>query len=165
MNEWNIESEEGWSAKLQELLQKAQTVGDTLDERMALSEQFVEFIINSHPNTDNIKRLDAIADKARKGVLLSAIEKRVAAISDRTGELALITKSFQETAAKAQAEARSIRLEKARGVVDSLEKTVKSIQVLSESLKGDDDVLLTQSLMDSVSTLTNLKTKVQEVSD
>jgi len=165
MSEWDITTEEGWSDKLGKLLEEADTVGDAVADRKALSRRFVQFILRSRPNTEAIKALDVIANEARRSVLISAIDDRVAAISDRTAELVLLTKGIEETTANAEKAAQSIRLENAQGAVDGLAQSVKSIKALAASMKDADDEQVRTSLENALKTLINLKKKVQAVAD
>ncbi len=64
MSEWdNIEGVEGWRKKLDELLREAETAekSQNIEDRLALSRRLTEFILESAPNTTEIKELDAIA--------------------------------------------------------------------------------------------------------
>ena len=166
MSEWdNIQGVEGWRKKLKDLLAEAEAISQNQDiqARLALSKRFVGFIINSHPSTEEIKVLDQIAEKARSGIMKSAIEDRLAAISERSGELARLTKEFQANAADAKASAASIRLTRAGEVVGTLTNTVKGLQELRGSLQAGTDAQLAQSIEKMITSIDGLQSEVKKI--
>ena len=163
MNEWdNIQGLDGWKMKLAELLREAETVAQKaeIEPRLTLNARLTEFIINSSPNTPEIMALDAIAEKARAGLMRSAIEERLEVISTGTGELARLTKEFQARAASADASAASIRLERARRVVDSLTESVRAVKEFRGVLESGKDDDLAKSLDRIVSSIQKLRSDI-----
>jgi len=164
MSEWdNIQGLDGWKMKLAELLREAETVAQKaeIEPRLALNARLTEFIINSSPNTPEITALDDIAEKARAGLMRSAIEERLEAISAGTGELARLTKEFLARAASAEASAASIRLERARHVVDSLTESVRAVKEFRDALGSGKDEELAKSLDRIVTSMQNLRGEIE----
>ena len=67
----NISGFDGWGTKLMALLEEAENLGAnaSVQDRLALSRRFRQFIVESQPNTDDIMELDAIA---KRRLLLSS---------------------------------------------------------------------------------------------
>lgn len=164
MSEWdNIEGLDGWSAKLEELLEEAEQAAQRpdLESRLVLNHRFTEFIVKSTPNTPEIVALDAIAEQTRAGLMRSTIEERLEAISARTAELARLTKKFRAQAEVAQASAASIRLERARRVVDSLTESIRALKDFRGMLEAGTEDDLTKSIERVVSSIQKLRSEVE----
>ena len=154
-----------WSQKLAELLKEAGAAAQQTDvtARFALSTRLTEFIINSQPNSPAIRKLDAIADQARQGLLHTIIEERLQAISAQTSELALLTKEFQAQTATNTASAASIRLERARHVVTALTDSVRTLAEFRTILETGRDDELARSLDRIISSIQKLRNEVEQI--
>lgn len=164
-----------WRAKLTDLLARARDIAQTgsLDERLALADELQDFIIDNpsavpeQPETAEFDEMDKIARKAHDGLLLDAINDRLATIMGQTAELAGLTKKIQgQTTANAQA-AKSILLEKARQVVAATNDAVTAIkalkiQVESQTIAGGGDLgALGDALNKALQSLQELRTEVE----
>jgi hypothetical protein len=140
MNEFKgIEGFDGWRTKLKSLLGEAKQIAfeDDLDPRLKMSDRLTAFILESRPNTTEIQNLDKIADETASALLFDSIEKRLAAITGRTGEFIRVTKEFDNQAEHNKEIAESIRLKKIIATVDSATETINSAKKLKESLKDN----------------------------
>jgi hypothetical protein len=140
MNEFNgIEGIEGWKTKLKSMLAEAKQISseDGLEPRLKMSERLTEFILESRPNTAEIQKLDRIAEESASALLLDSIEKRLNAITARTGEFIRLTKEFDTQAEQNKEIAESIRLKNIIATVDSATETINAAKKLKESLKDN----------------------------
>jgi hypothetical protein len=140
MNEFRgIEGIDGWSKKLNSMLAEAKQIAskEALGPRLKMSERLTDFILESRPNTPEIQMLDKIAETTAAALLADSIEKRLKAITSRTGEFIRLTKEFDAQAMKNEENAESIRLENIIATVDSATETVNAAKKLKESLKDN----------------------------
>jgi len=140
MNEFQgIEGIDGWRTKLNSLLDEAKQIasGDDLEPRLKMSERLTDFILESRPNTAEIQKLDKIAEETATALLLDSIEKRLEAITARTGEFIRLTKEFDSQAEQNKEIAESIRLKNIIATVNSATETVNAAMKLKESLKDN----------------------------
>ncbi len=139
----NITDLAGWRKKLDELLTTARTVAaqDDIDPRLEVSDRLTKFIVKNPPSTpgdpasSEYESMDRVAREASDGLLLATIQERVAAIVSRTTELASVRKKIDSRTAANKAEAASIRLEKARRVVDATTEAVAAMIDLKKDLE------------------------------
>lgn len=167
MSEWNnIDGVEGWSKKLGELLAEARNVGqdDDLDARLELNDRLMQFIIHSYPNTEEIKALDSVAAQTASALLLDSIDKRLSAISQRTGTYVQINKELRSAAEVNVAQAESIRLKGATDLIDSATKTIEAARTLKSSLTSKAaDKKLDQKIDGAVTAIEELRKSVAKV--
>lgn len=134
----------GWRAKLDELLAAARDAAqeDDLDVRLEMADRLTQFIIRNPPSVPEdpasaeYDEMDRIARESHDALLLDAIQQRVAAIMGRTAELATLRKKFDNQTSLNQQTAASIRLEKARKVVESTTAAVAAMMDLKRELEG-----------------------------
>jgi len=134
----------GWRAKLDELLADARAVAqnDDLDSRLEMADRLTQFIIRNPPTlpedpaSAEYEEMDRIARECHDALLLEAIQQRVVAIMGRTAELAALRKKFDAQTSANQQAAASIRLEKARRVVESTTAAVAAMMDLKKELDG-----------------------------
>jgi hypothetical protein len=139
----NIADLAGWRKKLDELLTAARTAAaqDDIDVRLEVSDRLTKFIVKNPPSipgdpaSSEYDAMDRIAREASDGLLLATIQQRVAAIVSRTTELAAIRKKIDSRTAANRDEAASIRLEKARRVVDATTEAVAAMTDLKKELE------------------------------
>jgi len=133
----------GWRAKLDELLADARHAAqqDDLDDRLKMADRLTQFIIRNPPTlpedpaSAEYEEMDRIARECHDALLLDAIQQRVATIMGRTAELAALRKKFDSQTAANQQAAASIRLEKARKVVESTTAAVAAMMDLKKELE------------------------------
>ena len=139
-----IKSLAGWRAKLEELLGAAREAAqqDDFDTRLEVADRLTQFIVCNppevpdDPETAEYTEMDRLAKEAHDGLLLASIQERVAAIMSRTAEFAALRKQIEAQAnANAQAAA-SIRLEKARKVVDATTNAVAAMMDLKKQVES-----------------------------
>lgn len=163
-----------WRDKLADLLDRARTVAQTgnLDARLALADELQAFIVDNppalpdQPETAEFDEMDRIARRAHDGLLLDAINDRIAAIMSQTAELAALAKKIQGQTAANLAAAKTIQLEKTRKVVSTVNDTVSAIQDLQTQLdslpgRADDLVELGKKLAKALQTLQDLRAAVE----
>ncbi|MEO7411906.1 MAG: hypothetical protein ABIZ81_00995 [Opitutaceae bacterium] len=163
-----------WRDKLGSLLEAAREVAQTtsLGERLALADKLQAFIIDNpasvadQPETAEFEEMDKIARAAHDGLLLDAINERVAIIMGQTAELAGLTKKIQGQTALNETAARALRFEKAQKVVSSTTATVIAIQELREQVEkqtiADADLVeLGKKLSKALETLQDLRAAVE----
>jgi hypothetical protein len=139
----NIQDLAGWRNKLDELLAAARDVAakDDIDARLEVSDRLTKFIIKNPPSTpsDPISSeydlMDRVAREASDALLLATIQERVASIVNRTTELATLRKKIDNRTAANRDETASIRLEKARRVVDATTQAVLAMTDLKKELE------------------------------
>jgi hypothetical protein len=132
----------GWRSKLDELLATARKEAqkDDLDARLAMADRLTEFIVRNppalpeDPASAEYDEMDRVAHECHDALLLAAVQQRVAAIMSRTAELAAIRKKFDNETTANQQSAASIRLEKARKVVESTTAAVSAMTDLKNEL-------------------------------
>lgn len=125
-----------WSGALQQILghSRAALLSGNVQERVAIQDLLLEFIEKS-PNRI-AGELDDIARKAMDDMLGKAMDEALANIAGRTADLALHAKAISEMAAAAESKSASIRLDKARQVIDSTTSAIVSLNELRQTL-GD----------------------------
>ncbi len=133
-----LEGVEEWRAKLMELLDAAEDAAEQEDwpPRREASKRLKQFILRSSPNTAEILALDRIATEARTDLLLATIDERLASIANRQAELVRLSKSMAEVTEASLESAASIRLERARRVVDSLTGTIERLREFKSTLEA-----------------------------
>jgi hypothetical protein len=105
-----------------------------------MADRLTQFIIRNPPTlpedpaSAEFEEMDRIARACHDALLLEAIQQRVAAIMGRTAELAVLRKKFDSQTAANQQAAASIRLEKARKVVESTTAAVAAMLDLKKDL-------------------------------
>jgi len=132
-----------WRAKLEELLSAARgaAAADDLDARLEIADRLTEFIIRNPPALAQdpaslaYEEMDRIAKEAHDGLLLASIQERVAAIAGRTAELARLTKEVESQVAENEKAAATLRLEKARRMVDATTGAIATMLDLKKELE------------------------------
>jgi len=164
MSEWTgITGYEGWRDKLSELLDEAARAAreSDIDRRFGVSDRLLMFMRKSYPNDESIRALDDIARQAAADLMMTTIEERLAAISQRTGQYLQLTKAFEARAAENEAAAASIRLEHVMNVIDSTTKTIESVRELKESLKDTaGDRKVAAMIDDTIEAIEKLRSRV-----
>lgn len=163
-----------WRDKLSALLESAREVAQTtsLVDRLALADELQAFIIDNppsvadQPETVEFEEMDKIARKAHDGLLLDAINDRVAIIMGQTAELAGLTKKIQGQAVVNEKVARALRFEKAQKVVSSTTAAAIAIKELKEQVEtqtfADADLVeLGKKLNKALETLQDLRAAVE----
>jgi hypothetical protein len=162
--DWDaVQGFEGWAAVLDELLQKAGRAaeGGSADDRRAAQDALDEFIDRS-PNAV-ARRLDDVARDAMRDLFLATVEERVGAIAQRTAALRGYVKDVQAAAEGARQDAATIRLLRVRGAVDSMTKTVQSLQDLRETLRSGAAAAQAGDVLAVIAKIETLVAQVQEV--
>jgi hypothetical protein len=164
MSEFNgITGFEGWSAKLKSLLEETKHIArqDDLDERLKMCDRLTDFILESRPDTPEIKELDRIANETATALLKQSIEERLMAIIARTGEYKRLTKEFETQAKENQVNAESIRLKSIIQTVDSATVMINSAKKLKDSLKKNASDKKVAALIDeTVVAIENLRSRI-----
>jgi hypothetical protein len=138
----NLRGLAAWRAKLDELLAAAGATAqkDDLEARLTIADRLTQFTINSppalasDPASAEYDEMDRIARKCRDALEDDAIEQRVAAITNRTAELAALRKKFESQTTANQQSAASIRLERVRRVLESTTAAVTAMGDLKKEL-------------------------------
>ncbi len=158
---------DGWQRKLQELLDAATQVAanDDLSQRLGVHRRLSDFIANSPDTIDGVGDLDIIARSAMRQLLLATVSERLGGISDRTADLALLTKQFSRAAADARTAASSIRLERAKRVVDGSTQLIADLSALRESVGQleDDPDKVAERIERVISAVQTLRTEVEKI--
>ena len=138
MNEFKgIEGVDGWRTKLKSLLDESKQIAleDDLEKRLKMSDRLTAFILESRPNTAEIQDLDKIADETASALLLNSIEKRLEAITARTGEFIRWAKEFDSQAELNKEISESIRFKNLVATIHSTTETINAAKKFKESLK------------------------------
>lgn len=133
----------GWRDKLDELLAEAKKAAqvDDLDQRLKVADRLTQFIVNNPPALPDdpasveYEEMDRVAKDAHDALLLATIQERVAGIMGRTAELAALRKKIESRIAANREAAASIRLEKARRVVESTTNAVAAMMELKKEIE------------------------------
>jgi hypothetical protein len=139
-----IKDHAGWKAKLKELLaaaEKASSKNDD-DDRLSVATRLNTFVLESAPNTDEIRALDELASEAARELSTAVVGTAVDRISRRTAALRSITKKLEAVSLQAEQATASIRLEKAHRVIDAFTEAVRAVDDLDTVLaEGTDEQL------------------------
>ena len=132
-----IEGIEGWRTKLLEILDAAEEVAEQEDwpPRREVSRRLKDFILKSSPNTADILELDRIAKETRSALLRTTIAERLESIANRQADLVRLTKSVSAITEENLQSAASIRLERARRVVNSMTTTISQLREFGTTLE------------------------------
>jgi hypothetical protein len=165
-----------WRDKLSALLERARGVAqtDSLADRLEVAEELQAFILDNppvlvaQPETLEFEEMDKIARQAHNGLLLDAINDRIAVIMGQTAELAGLTKKVQGQTAANEKAAKALRFEKAQKVVSSATQTVIAIKELAAQIETQpaeeaDIVDLEKKLSKALETLQELRAAVEAV--
>ncbi len=160
----NISGFDGWSTSLMALLEEAENLSAkaSVQDRLALSRRFRQFIVESHPNTDDIMELDAIAKEAASAVLKQGIEERLGTIAGRTAELTQLTKGVERRARQLETAAASIRLESATRAVNSLTDSVGKLKELLSDLQDQGAEDLRESVERAVTAILSIRNRIEQ---
>jgi hypothetical protein len=162
-----------WRDKLETLLARAEAAAsEPLSARLAIAKQLQAFILDNpatvddDPDTAVFTALDDIATQAHDALLLAALEERIAGIASRSAELAGLEKKISAQSAANEKAAKSIRLEKATQVVNSVTAAVNSIKDLKTAIEAnpsstEDFEALVKKLADAMATLQDVRAAVE----
>lgn len=163
-----------WRDKLSGLLEEARAVAQStsLGDRLALADELQAFIVDNppaleeQPETLEFEEMDRIARQAHDGLLLDAINDRVAIIMGQTAELAGLAKKIQGQTAANEKAAKSLRFEKAQNVISATTAAVIAIkdlkqQVENQTIADGDVAALLKKLEKALETLQDLRTTVE----
>jgi flagellin-specific chaperone FliS len=158
----NVTGFDGWSGALAGLLEAAQdaSAGDDLAKRTAVARRLGTYILKSPPGGD-FDALDDIAKQTAIDLLKQNMDERNQAIMKNVAELASLTKTLQAGARANLTAAGSIRLERARAVVDHATDTVRALTELRASLNEETDEELAKKLENLVRRLQDLRNLVE----
>ena len=137
-----------WRAKLEELLGEARraAVEDDVQARVKVSTRLSEFVIRNPPSSATTSdgadyaAMDRIASEAAEAVLLAVVEDRVRRIVGRTTELAVLRKRVDAQTATNASTASTLRLDKAKRVVEATTDVVSVMLDLKNELVDSEDV-------------------------
>jgi hypothetical protein len=131
-----LQTYEDWADTLKDLMDNARKALEKNESaaRGAAKRELITFIDES-PNW-LIRNLDDVAHEAIKDLGKADINEALAGLENRTVELIRLTKSVKSIAEDAEEVASSLRLEKARIVVDSSTNVVNAIKELRNELES-----------------------------
>lgn len=145
MSEWDgLKTFEDWQTKLDALLAEARQASVKNDDeaRLELCARLRMFVQKSRPNTPEVLELDHLASEAQQALSEQIAADAIGRIEARTTEILLLAKRVEQVARKAEADAASLRLERAHAAVDALTGAVRALNDFDEVLKdGTDDEL------------------------
>ena len=162
----NIEGFGGWSDALMKLLEEAEEVGEgaSVQDLLKISKRFRDFMRASHPNSEEIRALDAIAGRAATDVLDAGIAERIQSIAGRTTELLQLSKGVEARGQELNQAAASIRLEKATKVVNSLTKSVQALKELRPALENAGEFgEVASAVKDAVERIEKLRNELEQI--
>lgn len=162
--EWDgIEGVEGWRAKLESLLREAEALpaNANVQTRLKMNRRLTDFQLRSTPNSDDILELDAIAEAARAAVIKAGIDERLEGLAEGSAALARFTKQLRQRAASLEADARSLRFERADKAVQSLTDTIRTVRDLIDTLDAaaEDDLVKKSERL--ITTLQNFRSEIE----
>lgn len=140
--DWDeIHGFEAWAAVLAELIDAATLAFNNRDhdEKNAALAKLRDFI--GHSPNDVAAGLDEIALRAIAAIVAKSWDEGVAEMHARSAELARLTKQIGAITASGNEAAASIRLEKARRVVDRATETIQSMNALRKQLRQELDAI------------------------
>jgi len=165
--EWDgIEGVEGWRAKLESLLREAEALPANADvqTRLKMNRRLTDYQLRSTPNTDDILELDAIAESARAAVIKAGIDERLEGLAAGSAELARFSKQLRQRTSGLQADARSLRFERADKAVQALSESIRSIRDLIASLETSTEEELVKKSERLITTLQNFRSEIERPS-
>jgi hypothetical protein len=127
-----LQTYEDWAKVLRGILERAAQALQDAELRGTVKRDLITFVDES-PNW-LIRDLDDIAGDSIKDLAKADINEALASIEARTVDLIRLTKSVTSVKDQAQLDAKSLRLEKAKQVVDATTNTVNAIKELKSSL-------------------------------
>jgi hypothetical protein len=136
-----IEGVSAWRKKLKELLRDAEKAakGDNSSARRKQVKRLTYFVMNSRPNTEEIRMMDDIAAKVARDLSKQNMDERVASIIARTAEYAKLEKDVNAQAEINEETAKALRLEVARKTVGTLTEAMHLLKELRMSIKEGEE--------------------------
>lgn len=165
-----------WRSKLAELIERARASAETadFDARLELADELQHFIMDNppsipeQPETAEFEEMDKIARGVHDGLLLAAINERLAIIAGQTAEFAGLTKKIKAQSEANEKKAKSLRFEKTQRVLASVTETVVAIndlaQVVDEQTGSEEEMAaLAKQLAKTLAALQDLRALAEEV--
>ena len=165
MSQWSgLKTFEDWKKKLNELLDEGRKASAANDDeaRLKLCSQLRIFVTKSRPNTPEILELDGIASEAQQALSMQVASDAVGRIEARTTELILLAKHLEQVAEKVEADAASLRLEKARAAVDAITDAARALNDFDAVLLTGTDEELSGRLKEIVAALKKLRDTIEK---
>jgi hypothetical protein len=163
--DWDsLDTFDDWSGALDQILKQARAALQSSDEqqRADVQQSLADYIANS-PNRI-AAQLDVIARQTMDDLLNTAISDALANLAARSADLAMHAKTIADIADSADAKASSIRLAKARDVVDATTSTIQSLTGLRQTLgDGADDKVVADKIDKAVKAIHDLVPLVMRV--
>jgi hypothetical protein len=153
-----------WSGALGRILVQARITLQSGDvpQRAAVQQQLADYIANS-PNRI-AAQLDVIARQSMDDLLNTAVSEALTSIASRSADLAMHAKTMGDIAASVDKQAGSIRLDRAREVVDATTGTIQSLTGLRQTLSdGADDKVVADKIDKAVKAIHDLVPLVMRV--
>ena len=156
--DWDsLESFSDWSDTLNQLLKQVEAAlksGD-IAQRTAVQRLLSDFC--SHSPDRLAAQLDVIARQTMDDMLNKAIDEALSSIASRSADLAMHAKVISAVAESAERRAASIRLDKAKQVIDSTTSTIVSLTSLRQALgEGVDDKVVVARIDKAVKAIQDL---------
>lgn len=164
-----------WRAKFDELMAVARNAAanDDIDPRIAISARLTEFTIMNPtglPGSDEeaeYRAMDDAAQEAADAVLMDAVATRVQRIAARTSEVAGLRKNIESQTRSNTAAASSIRLDKAKRVIDTTTQLVSSLQDLRRDIidaaEDSSDADLSKRIETAIRSVQKLRQEIEAV--
>ena len=165
-----------WRSKLADLLEQARTSAEAtdFDARLELADELQHFIMENppsipeQPETAEFEEMDKIARSVHDGLLLTAINERLAITASQTAEFAGLTKKIKSQTDANEKAANSLRFEKTQRVLASVTETVVAIKDLAqvvENQTGSEEEMaaLAKQLAKTLAALQDLRSLAEEV--
>lgn len=136
-----IEGVSAWRKKLKELLRDAEKAakGDNSSARRKQVKRLTYFVMNSRPNTEEIRMMDDIAAKVARDLSKQNMDERVASIIARTAEYAKLEKDVNAQAEINEETAKALRLVVARKTVATLTEAMHLLKELRMSIEEGEE--------------------------
>ena len=159
----DIKGFDGWKAKLDALLAEARQAVSASDEASlpAIADRLTEFMIESWPDTPDIKALDRIAGDTATMLRKAGIEGKLDSLGARSAELAQVAAQFDQVSDATTDKASAIRLKRTREVLDTATATVDTLTRFRDTLKSGDDAAIITEVNQALAALDALRSRVQ----
>lgn len=161
--DWNkLSTFDDWSTTLNSLLDEARSAVAAKDA--ARMESVVEELVEFQEESPNLicRTLDQIADRAVRDVMGAAFTDAVSGIASRSAELAQYVKEMKAIVSNTKLEAASIRLDRARQLVQASTEVIQAATNLRLELKNNaGDKQVDQIIGEAIDAIQKLRNAVE----
>ena len=146
---------EEYASELEQLIEKAREtiLGGEQAKMKTAHRNLGAFIADSDDRLDGVSELDDVASHAMRDVTLARLNQSlVTNLSDRSGDIARLVKTFSTQASVNNSAASALRLERAKALLDASTTAVDELKKFAQTLDttGTDGKKLAKTVQDAI---------------